>query len=235
MLQRLHQSGWCEWDSCLKMTLLACILYICNTAVSCDISKLNAILHSDNTLKTTALTVKLGGCGDGCCPFGYSCTANTLCEMNINQEESSPFTTTNSTIQSPTWTSSQTLLLSQTSLALPTETTVSKSNADHSIKLLAGKLAWITIAITCVVALILAIAFWVLVKKQMRNISLKSRLSGGTFRKAELNASSLGQKSRLGVQKLEVMGLHGVFCNRIVYEMDWRDMRERSRYKTSCW
>ena len=42
------------------MTLLACILYICNTAVSCDISKLNAILHPDNTLKTTALTVKLG-------------------------------------------------------------------------------------------------------------------------------------------------------------------------------
>lgn len=63
-------------------------------------------------------------CGDGCCPFGCSCTANTLCEMNVNQEELPPFTTTNSTVQSPSPTapSSQTFLSSQTSLAPPTST-----------------------------------------------------------------------------------------------------------------
>jgi hypothetical protein len=59
-------------------------------------------------------------------------------------------------------------------------------------------------------------------------MSSKPRLSGGNFRKAELDASSLGRKSGQVVQVLEGNGLHEVSCDRIVYEMDGRDIRERS-------
>jgi hypothetical protein len=53
--------------------------------ITCDITQQNASLHSDSPVKTTALRGTLKTCGDGCCPFGYSCTVSGKCQRDENQ------------------------------------------------------------------------------------------------------------------------------------------------------
>ncbi|KAK1753899.1 hypothetical protein QBC47DRAFT_414825 [Echria macrotheca] len=54
--------------------------------ISCDLSLQNALVHPDSAIKTLALSGKLPECGTGgCCPYGYTCTAQAVCEKNADQ------------------------------------------------------------------------------------------------------------------------------------------------------
>lgn len=59
----------------------------CSTikSVSCDITLQNVTAHPDISLMTTALTAVLPTCGNGCCPFGYSCNTAQDCVLNADQ------------------------------------------------------------------------------------------------------------------------------------------------------
>jgi hypothetical protein len=54
--------------------------------LTCDITQQNNTLYPMAQLKTTNLTGTLTVCGSGCCPFGYSCSGNSICTMNTNQD-----------------------------------------------------------------------------------------------------------------------------------------------------
>jgi hypothetical protein len=54
-------------------------------AITCDISEQNNTLHPDSPMMTTALDVPLPNCGEGCCPFGYTCNSTGICHQNVNQ------------------------------------------------------------------------------------------------------------------------------------------------------
>ncbi|KAJ9133989.1 hypothetical protein NKR23_g10400 [Pleurostoma richardsiae] len=54
--------------------------------ISCDLSKEDPEAHPEAEIKTTAVNGTLGHCGEGtCCPFGYSCNTDSLCEKDADQ------------------------------------------------------------------------------------------------------------------------------------------------------
>ncbi|KAE8150540.1 hypothetical protein BDV25DRAFT_154274 [Aspergillus avenaceus] len=58
--------------------------------INCNLQLQNATLYPTNPIKTTKLNGQLPKCGDSCCPFGYTCKGDQLCELD------SPSTTTTS-------------------------------------------------------------------------------------------------------------------------------------------
>ncbi|PWY91244.1 hypothetical protein BO70DRAFT_358691 [Aspergillus heteromorphus CBS 117.55] len=50
--------------------------------ITCDVQLQNATSHPKNSVKTTRLDDSLPKCGDSCCPFGYTCTGDSICAMN---------------------------------------------------------------------------------------------------------------------------------------------------------
>ncbi|KAH8815193.1 hypothetical protein F5884DRAFT_817596 [Xylogone sp. PMI_703] len=99
--------------------------------ITCDISQQNATLHPNNALKTTALNGKLESCGGACCPFGYSCNSQNLCDMDADQSIPPALASTTSASPSATASSSpqSSLASSPVSSLAPTGT----SNALTSI------------------------------------------------------------------------------------------------------
>jgi hypothetical protein len=66
--------------------------------LTCDIQKQNTTAFPQNILKTTALDVPLAKCGIGCCPFGFTCSADaSTCDINPSQD-ASPTSTPSSTV-----------------------------------------------------------------------------------------------------------------------------------------
>lgn len=55
--------------------------------IPCDLSLQNNTLHPDNALKTTALTGTLPVCAGLCCPFGFSCSGNGVCQLDTDQSK----------------------------------------------------------------------------------------------------------------------------------------------------
>ena len=86
---RLSPSFCCPPSSvCIPLasntTVLCCPNGVdCTTtlAIPCDISEQNNTLHPNSTVTTTALDVPLPNCGEGCCPFGYTCNSITAIRM----------------------------------------------------------------------------------------------------------------------------------------------------------
>ena len=50
--------------------------------VTCNIQAQNSTANPQSTLKTTRLTESLPKCGGSCCPFGYTCQANSMCVID---------------------------------------------------------------------------------------------------------------------------------------------------------
>ncbi|PWY78497.1 hypothetical protein BO94DRAFT_537686 [Aspergillus sclerotioniger CBS 115572] len=52
--------------------------------ITCNVQLQNATAHPKNSVKTTRLDDSLPTCGSACCPFGYTCTGDSLCVMNTS-------------------------------------------------------------------------------------------------------------------------------------------------------
>lgn len=55
--------------------------------LTCDVSAQDPDKFPSAGLKTTALDGKLQRCGEECCPYGYSCNDDDVCEMDEDQSE----------------------------------------------------------------------------------------------------------------------------------------------------
>ncbi|KAE8136206.1 hypothetical protein BDV38DRAFT_272256 [Aspergillus pseudotamarii] len=103
--------------------------------INCNVQLQNATLHPTNPVKTVRLDDQLPKCGNSCCPFGYKCKGNQLCEMD-NNISSTP-TPSGNPILATTGTSSTISVTSTASDVLPTTdqlkpTTLSPSDANPS-------------------------------------------------------------------------------------------------------
>ncbi|KAE8354480.1 hypothetical protein BDV28DRAFT_131027 [Aspergillus coremiiformis] len=103
--------------------------------ITCNVQLQNATLHPKNPIKTTRLNDQLPKCGNSCCPFGYRCKGNQLCEMD-NAKSSTTALDGNST-PTVTGTSSTKSIISTTPDALSTPeqvkpTTLSRSDTNPS-------------------------------------------------------------------------------------------------------
>lgn len=71
------------------------------SSFTCDISAYNATAFPTAVVHTTNLTGQLPTCGSNCCPYGYSCSGDTLCvrdkDDSLITATSSPSTTTAAT------------------------------------------------------------------------------------------------------------------------------------------
>lgn len=69
--------------------------------ITCDVQEQNTAVHRTSSIKTTRLKDTLPTCGDACCPFGYSCAANSTCILD--KKTATPETTnTSSSTTDPT-------------------------------------------------------------------------------------------------------------------------------------
>ncbi|KAB8259623.1 hypothetical protein BDV32DRAFT_124172 [Aspergillus pseudonomiae] len=103
--------------------------------INCDVQLQNATLHPTNPVKTIRLDDQLPKCGNSCCPFGYKCKGNKLCEMD-NKISSTTALGENPT-STTTGTSSIVSVSSTVSDVLPTTdqlkpTTLSPSDANSA-------------------------------------------------------------------------------------------------------
>ncbi|KAI1173846.1 hypothetical protein F4777DRAFT_580495 [Nemania sp. FL0916] len=110
--------------------------------ISCDISLQDPKAHPDAAAKTTVLNQKLPTCATGCCPFGYSCDADTGgCVIDKDQSKkpgsSSSTSSTSSASSTPIKTSPPTQPTTSTASttstgtasAAPAESTSTESSA----------------------------------------------------------------------------------------------------------
>lgn len=92
----------------------------------------------------------------------------------------------------------------------------------------AGSLAGIIVAVIGAVAIISAIETWILIRKQIGRTTSPTGTSEGSFRKAELDAARPWDGDRKwGAEELGEIELHEIDPERVIHEMDGRDMRER--------
>lgn len=99
-------SGFCcgASQNCILLAAATTVLCCpdsatCDTIqpITCDITQQNATLHPNNALKTTALGSQMETCGGQCCPFGYSCNSQDLCDKNADQSVPPPAASTSAT------------------------------------------------------------------------------------------------------------------------------------------
>lgn len=102
------------------------------SSFTCDITAYNATAFPTAVVHTTNLTGQLPACGSYCCPFGYSCSGNTLCvrdnDDTLITATSTPSTTTTATA-SATGTG---LIVASTSVPVPTASSQSDSATSSS-------------------------------------------------------------------------------------------------------
>ncbi|BAE56487.1 unnamed protein product [Aspergillus oryzae] len=96
--------------------------------INCNVQLQNATLHPTNPVKTIRLDDQLPQCGNSCCPFGYKCKGNQLCEMD-NNITSTTTTGTSSTISA---TSTASDVLPTTDQLKPTTLSPSDPNPSAS-------------------------------------------------------------------------------------------------------
>ncbi|PYH76486.1 hypothetical protein BO82DRAFT_359110 [Aspergillus uvarum CBS 121591] len=96
--------------------------------ITCDVQLQNATAHPKNSVHTTRLNDSLAKCGSKCCPFGYTCTGDSLCSMDTSTAStataSSSSTASTSSITATTSSSS-----SLATAISATDPRVSKSSA----------------------------------------------------------------------------------------------------------
>lgn len=52
--------------------------------ITCNIQSLNATANPTAPIQSTKLNDSLPTCGDGCCPFGYTCAKNSTCVLDVS-------------------------------------------------------------------------------------------------------------------------------------------------------
>ncbi|CZR67063.1 uncharacterized protein PAC_16962 [Phialocephala subalpina] len=196
-------------------------------SIPCDISALNVTLHPDNDLKTTALLNALPICGSACCPFGYSCNSATNCGMNTNQEDFVVVRPPSSTMSIVPPSTSSTTTTSGTSTSSPTTTGLSSAARSSRIDISVGTMAGIIVAIICSLTLMFALIFWILHRRSIgfRIFTGKLRRSISSFRKAELDTSSLRRESEMSARELDGRSVHEVGGREMPMELDGNILR----------
>lgn len=102
------------------------------SSFTCDISAYNATAFPTAVVHTTNLTGQLPTCGSYCCPFGYSCSEDTLC-VRDNDDTLVTATSTPSTTTSVTASATGTgLIVASTSVSVPANSAQANSEASTS-------------------------------------------------------------------------------------------------------
>lgn len=83
--------------------------------ITCSISQQDTDQHPESTVQTIALNKSMTNCGAGCCPFGYLCNDDDLCELDSNQDHYGYLLSDSTTELSSTATSTSTSALTSTS------------------------------------------------------------------------------------------------------------------------
>ncbi|KAB8229328.1 uncharacterized protein BDW43DRAFT_322268 [Aspergillus alliaceus] len=109
--------------------------------INCNVQLQNATLHPRNPIKTTRLDDQLPKCGNLCCPFGYVCKGNQLCEMDSSTSSTttlggSPTSTITGTSSSESTTYTATDSLSKTDQGKPTTLSPSDTHPPASNSLM---------------------------------------------------------------------------------------------------
>ncbi|RAK71786.1 uncharacterized protein BO72DRAFT_453400 [Aspergillus fijiensis CBS 313.89] len=99
--------------------------------ITCDVQLQNATSHPKNSVHTTRLDDSLAKCGSKCCPFGYTCTGDSLCSMDTSTASTAAASSaTSSTTSSTTSSSSSSSLATAISATDPRVST--SSAADNT-------------------------------------------------------------------------------------------------------
>ncbi|PYH42671.1 uncharacterized protein BP01DRAFT_346595 [Aspergillus saccharolyticus JOP 1030-1] len=85
--------------------------------ITCDVQLQNATSHPKNSVHTTRLDDSLATCGSKCCPFGYTCTGDSLCSLDTSTASTATASTASTTKTSTSSTSSTISSSSSSSLA----------------------------------------------------------------------------------------------------------------------
>lgn len=102
------------------------------SSFTCDINAYNATAFPTAVVHTTNLTGQLPTCGSYCCPFGYSCSGDTLCILD-NDDTLITATSTSSTTTTATASATSTgLIVASTSVSPPAASTQSDSGSSSS-------------------------------------------------------------------------------------------------------
>lgn len=88
-------------------------------AIPCDLSLEDKSKYPSATVMTSALTGTLEACGTKCCPFGYSCGDDGVCNLNDDQS-AKPSTSSASSSSSTAASSSESSTTTQTAEVTPT-------------------------------------------------------------------------------------------------------------------
>lgn len=88
-------------------------------AIPCDLSLEDKSKYPSATVMTSALTGTLEACGTKCCPFGYSCGDDGVCNLNDNQG-AKPSTSSASSSSSTATSSTESSTTTQTADVTPT-------------------------------------------------------------------------------------------------------------------
>ncbi|RAL11372.1 uncharacterized protein BO97DRAFT_392452 [Aspergillus homomorphus CBS 101889] len=98
--------------------------------ITCDVQLQNATSHPKNSVHTTRLDESLAKCGSKCCPFGYTCTGNSLCSLDTSTASTATASTTKptATISSTASTTSSSTPSSLATAISATDPRVSKSS-----------------------------------------------------------------------------------------------------------
>ncbi|RAH86288.1 hypothetical protein BO86DRAFT_353941 [Aspergillus japonicus CBS 114.51] len=95
--------------------------------ITCDVQLQNATAHPKNSVHTTRLDDSLAKCGSKCCPFGYTCTGDSLCSMDTSTASTATASSSSAASTSSTTTSSTSSSLATAISA--TDPRVSQSSA----------------------------------------------------------------------------------------------------------
>ncbi|KAK3389391.1 hypothetical protein B0H63DRAFT_98342 [Podospora didyma] len=161
--------------------------------ISCDLQQQTL---ADAPVKTTAVLGTMVQCDNGCCPFGYSCSANTTCERNSNQEippvqrgqslSSSSLSTLPATPTPSVPPSSSTTTSPPLQSTTPVDSPASSGSIDTKVLL--------PVIIISILALVAIVGFCVWFR--LKALALRAaaanppRASTGRFDKAELDAET---------------------------------------------
>ncbi|PYI28669.1 hypothetical protein BP00DRAFT_402511 [Aspergillus indologenus CBS 114.80] len=74
--------------------------------ITCDVQLQNATAHPKNSVHTTRLDDSLAKCGSKCCPFGYTCTGDSLCSMDTSTASTATASSSSAASTSPSTTTS---------------------------------------------------------------------------------------------------------------------------------
>lgn len=102
------------------------------SSFTCDISAYNATAFPTAVVHTTNLTGQLPTCGSNCCPYGYSCSGDTLCVRDKDDALITATSTPSTTTAATASITATGVLVSGTASTVPTKSPTVDSGASSS-------------------------------------------------------------------------------------------------------